>query len=122
MVGIEVGNPRGGLTEQREMDFEQREMDFLTHLTLSRSRRVVVCVAMLVCILSTVLLPQIDLMPTTLRAQRTASLLIGAALAIATLFFRLPADLWLSELALSFNTPSREVLPPHFSITCELLC
>jgi len=49
---------------------------FFSGVDCARVMRVVVCAAVLICVLTVVLLPELDLAPTALRTWRIASLLL----------------------------------------------
>lgn len=88
----------------------------------SRRLQVIVCAVLLVCILIVVIAPQVDLLPTTLRAQRLVFVLL-IQVAVLGLLCMLSAQASHSRLGfISFHeTPTRPLLS-RLSIICVRRC
>ena len=90
--------------------------------TKFRPIQVVVCVVLLACILAIIVLPQIDILPSTLRTQRGFSSLLFQLFALALVFsFHLRA-VRSRHSFLSFRETFFRLLPSRLSIICVRLC
>jgi hypothetical protein len=80
-------------------------MDFLSQITNSRGVRVGVCAVLLIGVLIAVVSPQVNILPTVLRAQRIAyGLLLQCAALVFVLWLRSGTRFHQSEVVLSHPT------------------
>jgi hypothetical protein len=88
----------------------------------SHRMQVVVCALLLVCILVIVIAPEVDLLPTTLRTQRLASVAL-IQLAVLAMVFVLGIHAGRSRLEFTYSceTPARPLLS-RLSVICTRLC
>ena len=96
-------------------------MFFLPQSSTTRWMRATVSVALLICVVSITVLPQVDLPPTTLRGHRTASIkliqFVVLTTAVAQLMTLLPHPEFVFLQERLFQS-----MPSRLSITCKLLC
>lgn len=96
-------------------------MFFLSQVAAGRRVQAAVCVALLVLVLVIVVLPQVDIPPTTLRVQRivhiTLSQLVGLTPGFAIRHLPSPR----SEFGFLHEEPF-QALPSRLSIMCVRLC
>jgi hypothetical protein len=93
-----------------------------SQVAAARWMRAVVCVALLVCVLVIVILPQVDLPPTTLQARRIVHITLSQ-LAVLTLVLAVRCHIppLLPELEFLNERPF-QALPSRLSTMCVRLC
>ena len=92
-----------------------------SQVAAARWMQALVCVALLVCVLIIVVLPQVDLPPTTLQARSIAPVaLIKVAVPAVMFAIRLQTSLPHPEYV--FQEEQFHALSSRLSIMCELLC
>ena len=99
-----------------------RRTVFLSQLATSRGVQVVVCVGLLICVLTVVVAPEVDLLPTVLREHRIASFWSDHQAVLALVFaVRFPRTLSRFE-SVVLCEEAFQAIPSRLSITCARLC
>ena len=95
-------------------------MPLFSRAVSSRMVRVAVCVALVVCILVIVYLPEVDLPPTVLRAWQITSLLLLAALMVVMGVPRTPSRPVFEGVFLGDEDPQKD--GSRLAVICSLRC